>query len=260
MLNLRGLILVALGCGLSACSSVDIPSRNAPFETLPQGFGAVANGYEEIDSLLPTNELRPQEITPVEITPVIAVDTLDQGQAPSRIGSVPGAQMNIAKVNVRVPRTLTVSEANRYLPQGDIVWREDPLGDRHAQVQAIVQAAMEAGVRPLQGAVAAELDVEVLRFHALTQKARYTTGGVHAIAFTMVLRDAETGEALTQVREIEADLTAYGGRRALVAIAEGQTQKVRITGFLAKVIQQEILRPGTRDNRTGGLIQALNKL
>lgn len=255
MLNLRSLILVALGCGLSACSSVDIPSRNAPFETLPQGYGAVASGYEEIGSLIPTTELRPQEITPV-----IAVDSLAPEDDSSRIGTVPGSQMTISKVNVQVPRTLRVSEANRYLPQGDIVWREDPLGDRHAQVQAIVQAAMEAGVRPLQGPVEAVLDVEVLRFHALTEKARYTTGGVHAIAFTMVLRNAKTGEALTPVREIEADLTAYGGRRALVAIAEGRTQKVRITGFLAKVIQQEILRPGTRDNRTGGLIQALNKL
>lgn len=155
---------------------------------------------------------------------------------------------------------MEVSEANRYLPQGDIVWREDPLGDRHAQVQAIVQSALEAGVRPLSGPVQAELDVEVLRFHALTQKARYTTGGVHSIAFTMVLRDAQTGEVLTQAREVEADLTAYGGRRALVAIAEGRTQKVRITGFLAKVIQQEILAPGSREPRRGGLIQALNKL
>lgn len=255
MLNLRSFILVAIGCGLSACSTVDMPSRNAPFETLPQGFGAVAQGYEEIDSLMPQSDLRP-----VEITPVVAVDSLDGTNGGSRLGTVPGSELSITKVNVQVPRTLKVSEANRYLPQGDIVWREDPLGDRHAQVQAIVQAAMEAGVRPLQGPVAAELDIELLRFHALTEKARYTTGGVHAIAFTMVLRDAATGEALTPVREIEADLTAYGGRRALVAIAEGRTQKVRITSFLAKVIQQEILRPGTRDNRTGGLIQALNKL
>ncbi len=257
MMTLRRLFLTALGCSLSACATVDIPSRNAPFETLPENYGAVAQGYQPIEGA--DLNLQPQSITPV-----IAVDALGGAEYsdPARrpLESVAGSDMTITKVNVRVPPTLKVSEANRYIPQGDIVWREDPLGNRHMQVQEIVKNALEAGVRPLSGPVQAELDVEVLRFHALTQKARYTTGGVHSIAFTMVLRDAQTGEALTEVREVEADLTAYGGRRALVAIAEGQTQKVRITGFLAKVIQQEILSPGSRTPRRGGLIQALNKL
>lgn len=258
MMTLRTVFLIALGCSLSACAAVDIPSRNAPFESLPDAYGTVAQGYEPIEGAV-------LDLQPRSVTPVLAVDTfggdLTSGQPSYRpIGSVAGSDMTITKVTVRVPRTLKVSEANRYIPQGDIVWREDPLGNRHAQVQAIVQNALEAGVRPLSGPVQAELDVEVLRFHALTQKARYTTGGVHSISFTMVLRDAETGEALTEVREIEADLNAYGGRKALVAIAEGQTQKVRITGFLAKVIQQEILTPGSRAPRRGGLIQALNKL
>ena len=257
MMTLRKLFLTALGCSLSACATVDIPSRNAPFESLPESHSSVAQGYEPLErSVL--------QFQPEFVTPVIAVDTLgDNGSNPQAyrsVGSVAGSDMSITKVTVRVPRTLKASEANRYIPQGDIVWREDPLGNRHAQVQAIVQNALESGVRPLSGPVQAELDVEVLRFHALTQKARYTTGGVHSISFTMVLRDAQTGEALTEVREIEADLTAFGGRRALVAIAEGNTQKVRITGFLAKVIQQEILAPGSRAPRRGGLIQALNKL
>lgn len=262
MMTLRRLFLTAaLGCSLSACASVDIPSRNAPFEALPENYGSVASGYAAI-------EQASLAIKPHSVTPVIAVDTFDNvndsgaytGQIVHPLGSVAGSDMTITKVTVRVPRTLEVSEANRYIPQGDIVWREDPLGNRHAQVQAIVQRALEAGVRPLSGPVKAELDVEVLRFHALTQKARYTTGGLHSIAFTMVLRDAETGAPLTEVREIEADLKAYGGRSALVAIAEGQTQKVRITGFLAKVIQQEILTPGSRAPRRGGLLQALNRL
>lgn len=257
MMTLRRLFLTAMACSLSACATVDIPSRNAPFESLPDSYGAIAPGYDPIDTQL-------LQIQPQSVTPVIAVDTFasepNPGPTAGVLGNVAGSDMAISKVTVRVPRTLEVSEANRYLPQGDIVWREDPLGDRHAQVQAIVQSALEAGVRPLSGPVQVELDVEVLRFHALTQKARYTTGGVHSIAFTMVLRDAQTGEVLTQAREVEADLTAYGGRRALVAIAEGRTQKVRITGFLAKVIQQEILAPGSREPRRGGLIQALNKL
>lgn len=254
MMNLRTMILsAALAGSLSACGAVDIPSRNAPFEALPGYAEGVAEGYQEIDGLAP-------EFQPQAVTPVVAVGTFSDPSAPGQQAFMLGTSFSVAKVNVRVPRTLRVSEANRYLPKGDIVWREDPVGDRHAQVQAIVQAGLERGVRALQGPVATELDVEVLRFHALTQKARYTTGGVHAISFTMVLRDAETGEALTPVRQIDADFTAYGGRRALVAIADGQTQKVRITQELAKVIQQEILRPGSRTPRRGGLILALNKL
>lgn len=254
MMNLRAMILTAaLGGSLSACAAVDIPSRNAPYESLPAYVEGVAEGYQEIDHLAP-------EFQPQAVTPVVAVGALTQPRTAVQKSPLLGSGVSVSKVNVRVPRTLKVSEANRYLPQGDIVWREDPVGDRHAQVQAIVQAGLERGVHALEGPVATELDVEVLRFHALTQKARYTTGGVHAIAFTMVLRDAETGEALTPVRQIEANFTAYGGRRALVAIAEGQTQKVRITQELAKVIQQEILRPGSRTPRRGGLILALNKL
>lgn len=38
----------------------------------------------------------------------------------------------LAGVRVSVPKTLTVSEAKKLLPNADIVWREDPPGDRHA--------------------------------------------------------------------------------------------------------------------------------
>ena len=88
---------------------------------------------------------------------------------------------NVQDIRVSVPETLKVSEANRYYPSGDIVWREDPLGDRHAQVKAIFEAAMREGVGQLpQGTVPVILDIEVTRFHAVTEKARYTIGGVHA--------------------------------------------------------------------------------
>ena len=91
--------------------------------------------------------------------------------------------MSINQVQVIVPRALKVSERNSYLPRGDIVWREDPIGDRHAQVQTIVQDAIVRGVTPLNGPVKADVEIVVQRFHALTEKARYTTGGVHSITF-----------------------------------------------------------------------------
>ena len=48
------------------------------------------------------------------------------------------AQWRVASVEVDVPHTLTVSEARTLLPRADIVWREDPVGDRYAQVDQIM--------------------------------------------------------------------------------------------------------------------------
>ena len=71
----------------------------------------------------------------------LASDQLLAAPAPS--------SYNIRSVVVDVPRTLAVSESNRFYPGGDIVWREAPFGDRHAQVEAIVQNAMTQGVARL---------------------------------------------------------------------------------------------------------------
>lgn len=217
----RSLALVSFGLMVSACASVEVPSRNLPFETVPDAAVRVPEGYETLP----------------QVDPVPAL----------RVGSV----------TVDVPRSLTVSEANSYLPKGDIVWREDPYGDRYAQVQAIVQGAMEAGSSGLEGKIRANLHVEVMRFHALTQKARYTTGGIHAITFKMRLADPATGALLRPERIVEADLRALGGTRALEAMSRGQTQKVRITEHLTNVIRQELTKPGSYQNPRLGLLQAL---
>jgi uncharacterized protein DUF6778 len=168
--------------------------------------------------------------------------------------------VRVADVTVRVSRKLTVSEANRYLPPEDIVWRGDPIGDRHAQVQAIFQEAMTRGTAPLDGARNVRLEIDVTRFHALTEKARYSTGGVHNINFYLTLRDAETGALLQEPRKIRADLDAFGGRQALQAEARGQTQKVRITNHLAEVIRQELTTAEGFENPKLGIIQAMNQI
>ncbi|WP_415403144.1 DUF6778 family protein [Tateyamaria sp. SN3-11] len=167
--------------------------------------------------------------------------------------------VRVENITVRVPRSLSVSEANRYLPSSDIVWREDPIGDRHAQVANIFHAAMTQGTAPLDGAAPVALDIEVARFHALTEKARYTTGGVHNINFVLTLRDPETGVILGEPRKIRADLDAFGGQQALAAEARGQTQKVRITNHLAEVIRQELTSAEGFQNPQLGLIQAMNQ-
>ncbi|MCV3271025.1 DUF6778 family protein [Roseobacter sinensis] len=166
--------------------------------------------------------------------------------APPEAASGPAQHqpLHIRAVNVQVPDALQVSEANRYYPSGDIVWRGDAPGDRHAQVQAIFETAMARGTAAMSRGTPAVLDIEVLRFHALTEKARYTVGGVHAIRFAFSLRHAETGVPLGDRRVVKANLRGFGGQRALDAEREGLTQKVRITDHLAHVIQTELVAPG----------------
>ena len=168
--------------------------------------------------------------------------------------------VSVKQVLVRVPRSLKVSERNSYLPRGDIVWREDPIGDRHAQVHKIVQDAMVQGVSVLHGPVPVNIEIEMKRFHALTERARYTTGGVHALTFDLAIRHAETGELVVPVRTIKADLDAFGGQQAILAEARGLTQKVRISNHLAEVIRQELTNAEGYRNAQLGIYQWMHNI
>ncbi|MBT2131960.1 DUF6778 family protein [Aliiroseovarius lamellibrachiae] len=161
----------------------------------------------------------------------------------TEIASQAVTQFNVTDVRVNVPRDLKVSEANTFKPKADIVWREDPLGDRYQQVEVILQAAFERGVSTLNEGRDVVLDIQLQEFHALTQRTRYTYGGTHAIRFSLTVLDAETGAVVEPARVIQADLRAFGGGEALAAEARGETQKVRITDHLAKVVLFEMTRP-----------------
>lgn len=152
---------------------------------------------------------------------------------------------DVRAVNVTVPRTLKVSEANMYFPIADIVWRGDPRGDRHAQVQALVAAALAEGAATMNSGPAVTVDVDIRRFHSLTEKAKFTTGGVHSIRFLLTVKDAATGAVIDGPRMVNADFKAWGGQRALEAEAQGVTDKVRITSHLKSVILRELSAPVT---------------
>ncbi|MBE1282369.1 MAG: hypothetical protein GJ676_03565 [Rhodobacteraceae bacterium] len=246
----RTVLLLGLGLGVSACTVADIPTRNAPFEQLPTSVVGTPTGYEtqpqaanfpQPEAVAMALQEDPNAITP----PVVAA-----GIAP----------VSVANVIVRVPRSLKVSERNSYLPRGDIVWREDPIGDRHAQVQKIVQDSIIKGVTPLNGPVKVNVDVLVTRFHALTEKARYTTGGVHSITFDLAILDPATNQPIVPVRTVRADLDAFGGQQALIAESKGLTQKVRITNHLAEVVRQELTKKDGYKNAQLGFYQLLNNL
>ena len=84
------------------------------------------------------------------------------------------------------------------------------------------------------------MDVQLIRFHALTPKTRYTVGGVHDTEFLLTVRDAATGEILDGPRKVMADVRAAGGQRALDEEAAGITQRSVIEARIAEVIRQEL--------------------
>lgn len=147
---------------------------------------------------------------------------------------------SVDRINVSVPDRLTVSEANLFYPIADIVWRGDVMGDRREQVADIFQEGMDRGAKKLKGNDDVVVDVRVLRFHSLTERARYTVGGVHSIKFVMSVRDSKTGDVIMGTKVVKADLNGFGGSRAIAAEHNGITQKVRITDHLSKVLQREM--------------------
>jgi uncharacterized protein DUF6778 len=247
MKPIRLIAVLALGLGVSACATIDTPTRNSSFEQIPGNAVPLDNNFA--DSGAPV-----QVPTSVNAAVVASVAT-----GADALAIVPGqSPVSVNTVTVTVPRSLKVSEANRYLPPGDIVWRGDPIGDRYAQVRTIFETAMLQGVEPMNGPVKVDLEIVVKRFHALTEKARYTVGGLHSITFDLAVRNPETGELLLPVRTIRADLDAFGGRQAILADARGDTQKVRITNHLAEVIRQELTNPEGYRNANLGFYQLLN--
>ncbi|MFA3917925.1 DUF6778 family protein [Ruegeria hyattellae] len=251
MNSMRAVVLIGLGAGVTACSTSDIPSRHTGIDELPLVETSV---LPQVDAGEATVISTPEA---VEARQLVELPPAEEQVEPV----VPIASpVTVHAVKVRVPRSLKVSERNRYLPFGDIVWREDPIGDRHAQVQKIMQEALIRGVTPLEGPGKVDVEVELVRFHAITEKARYTTGGVHAITFDLTLRDPETGAMVVPQRRIRADLEAYGGQQAINAEALGLTQKERISDHLTEVIREELTSPEGYQNAKLGFFQLLNKL
>ncbi len=195
---------LCLGASVAACGGAsDMATRNAPFEVTPPASGVVNAA-----------QIQGQQALPV----------------------------TVEDIRVSVPKTLKSTESNSYYPRADIVWRGDPVGDRHAQVAAIFKNAFAQGTRDMTGATGVIIDVEVIRFHSLSERARYKTGGVHNMVFNLTVRRASTEAALAPTRLIQSDLPALGGLAAVEADRVGQTQKVRVSDHLAHVIQQELAR------------------
>lgn len=151
--------------------------------------------------------------------------------------------LRVTSLAVAVPDTLTVSDGGGYYPFADIVWRGDPAGDRRDQVAALFEAAGARATAADEGAREATARVVLERFHGVTERSRYTVGGLYSIRFTLTYLDAATGAPLTAPEVIEANLNAPGGTAAVELERQGQTERVRVVDHLAYVLSQEFAGP-----------------
>ncbi|RME18470.1 MAG: hypothetical protein D6801_01305 [Alphaproteobacteria bacterium] len=150
---------------------------------------------------------------------------------------------SVENVEVVVPESLEVSYANSFFPKADIVWWGDPVGDRRAQVDALITEAVKKGVADLDGARKVNLVLEVTRFHAITEKTRFAAPpgtATHDIKMMLTVLDAETGEVIEPAHPVGVTFEAHTGTQALADMAEGITQKDRITEKLVELMHMEL--------------------
>jgi len=207
MTMIRKVMMLVMALGLGACASVEPASRGAAGPQPQFALVGAASGQPGIQ--------------------------------------VMQSQYRVAEVRVSVPRTLKASEANTFYPNADIVWRGDGKGDRHMQVSAIVNEAMLAGTAGMASGPEVIVEVVITRFHCLTEKTRYTVGGVHSMKFDLTVRDVATGAVLDGPRLVVADVKAAGGAAALAEDQAGRTQRVVVIERLAEVIRRELSGPAS---------------
>jgi hypothetical protein len=206
MMMIRKLVAGCFVLGLAACATTEPATRGASLDpTAPQAVSEAALAEAAVQMVVP--------------------------------------DYDVVAININVPQNLRVSEANVFFPIADIVWHGDPLGDRHVQVKAIYEEAFATGTASLKGGRAVTVQATITRFHALTPKARYTTGGNHSMHFILTVYDAATGEIIDGPRPVVADVAASGGQRAMEEEDVGLTQKVVIEQRLAEVILAELTAP-----------------
>ena len=165
------------------------------------------------------------------------------GRAPIVQAALADAQFSVASVDIVVPETLVVSEANMFYPRADIVWRGEPQGDRLAQVKAILEDGFAVGIAGLKTGPRATLSVKVERFHALTEKARFSVGGVHDVVVVLTVLDAQSGAILEGPRRVEIAIKAAGNDVAIAEDAAGRTQRVVIVEGVAEAVRRELSGP-----------------
>lgn len=143
---------------------------------------------------------------------------------------------HVANLRIDVPEDLVVSEANQLIPHADIVWRGEPFGDRHAQVRALFEESFAAMDHQIGEAV--DVSIKVTRFHGLTEKARFLTGGNYAIYFEIALTDPASGKLVRAPQLVKIDEWVKGGNQPVLDEEEGVTERTRVIGFIKDELQK----------------------
>lgn len=249
--TVRAVAALALAVGLSACGT-SMPGK-APFEALPRDASAAqmsfASGSAPVQA--PTQ--------PETTRAAVSLSDAPVGSEPADV-LASFTPYHLTSFEIRVPEELTVSEANLYYPMADIVWRDDPYGNRKQQVAAIFQNSLTKARGANLDGTAVRAIITLSKFHSLTEKTRYTIGGWHEIRFTVTLVDAKTGAVLVNERPVRADLNGLGGRRAILAERQGLGQKERISAHLDRVILAELTQPGGWARKDAALNRALDQI
>ncbi len=142
----------------------------------------------------------------------------------------------VVSVDVVVPDTLTVSNADTLAPEADIVWHGDPDGDRRAQVATIIETGVAQGARGLRGGMPVHFLIVLEHFHGVTPRAtRIAPSAVHNIRYTIRVFDNRNGRELTNAVHIDADLEALLGEQLVAYRAAGGSEKARIIAQIAEV-------------------------
>ena len=199
---IRTIAILGLTLGLAACGSEDLAARNATPDAPVFGF-ATRNAAQPI---------------------------------------VMSSQYNVESFEIDVPRTLKVSEANLFYPQADIVWRGEARGDRYQQVHSIFTDAFGQGTAHMRSGPAVVVSIQVQRFHGVTEKSRYTVGGVFDMVYVLTVRSAETGDVIDGPRVVRTDIAAAGGSAAIEEEQRGRTQRVVVVEELRNAIRKELSR------------------
>lgn len=143
---------------------------------------------------------------------------------------------NVTDVQTFIPADLTVSNANTFAPNADIVWHGEPFGNRATQVARILKEGIEQGSANLNGPRPVIITASLREFHAVTPTAvSQAPGAVHNIRYNSQVVDAKTGAPLIEPVSITADLEAYVQAAAVTAAIDGNTQRNRIVNHLARV-------------------------
>jgi hypothetical protein len=200
MTFLKTATMLGLALGLSGCVGNDLATRNQPMTAPEFGYADEAAAKRVILS----------------------------------------PQYTVMDVRISVPETLVVSEANSYYPIADVVWRGDAPGNRYTQIKAIFEDAFASATVNMTAGPEVIVEAEVVRFHCLTEKTRYTIGGDHSLRYMLTVRDAQTGAVMDGPRLVVADIAAAGGEAALAEERAGRTQKVVVTEALRNSLLREI--------------------